>query len=598
MISLPEGLTLKMLKEYHDEAAQEYLAAHRRMRILDGTDKNRMWEVIGAKFPDYQILSNTNHVSYVKTNILANIYTVGRMAEVEPTSEKDKDIVKQINVALEHAWTTGMIGYKQMLAGERAALLNMGVSFVGWDNTKQGGSADTDNFYKGEPIVENISPLRYYRDPFADAIENARYALHWDDVHATVIKRDKDYAEEFEEYLASRNNTIASNVNSGSQNSPINGVSDRVNENPTGKDYYRVFKNFVFTDDGKLHEIHTVNYDHVLHYKERKPSILPYSELFCNIPADDVVGIPETAKVFSNTVAINLINTLALTAEYKNQRPPKYVNKQSGLNLRSFIDHGADADRTFVVQGDASKAVHYHRFPEISAQGQAIINQLGLDIQQVTGVDGRYTGRDTGSILTTGGIESNQDLVSMIDQPKIINYERYSKRLTQLVLMNILKFGQDRKYFVKNQRTNKYESVSVKFTEIDAETLFNYNLNVSPILPKSKQRMAQMANTLMEKQLQYGASGMQVELITPEEWLMFQDLPNQEYMMDRMGIQRSQNYVDMISQAIFTYATLTQNGLDPSAAVVETANMIQNQRGVLTDRPVTTDLQSPLQNQG
>jgi hypothetical protein len=86
----------------------------------------------------------------------------------------------------------------------------------------------------------------------------------------------------------------------------------------------------------------------------------------------------------------------------------------------------------------------------------------------------------------------------------------------------------------------------------------------------------------MEKQMQYSQSGQKVEWITPEEWLMFQDLPNKEYMLERMGIQRNSDYVDKVSQVIFQYAELTQNGMPPEQALVATANTLQQSE---TPRP-------------
>ena len=119
------------------------------------------------------------------------------------------------------------------------------------------------------------------------------------------------------------------------------------------------------------------------------------------------------------------MSSIILTSEFKNQRPPRFVNGQSGINIATFVKHGNDADRTFVVQGDASKAVSYQQFPQPTAQAVTSMQMMSNDIKQVSGVDDRYTGRDTGSMLTTGAVESSLDQVTMIDAPKVDNYERY-----------------------------------------------------------------------------------------------------------------------------------------------------------------------------
>ena len=279
------------------------------------------------------------------------------------------------------------------------------------------------------------------------------------------------------------------------------------------------------------------------------------------------------------------MDSIALTAELKNQRPPKFISSQSGLNIDAFSRHGDEADRTFVVNGDVTKAVHYHQFPYVSRSLPAMKQSLQYGLETVSGVDGRYTGRDTGSIITTGGTEEMLNRVTMIDTPKITTYELYTKQLTKLILLNMLEFAPKRTYYVQEPNKPTYKTITVDFPKIDSKIVFNYNANVSSELPKNKQRIAQMANVLMEKQMQYRESGSNVQLITEEEWLMMQDLPMKEYMLERMGLQRSQDYVEEVSQVLFGYADLLQKGMTPDDALMATANGLgQKRMGQMQDQ--------------
>jgi hypothetical protein len=95
-----------------------------------------------------------------------------------------------------------------------------------------------------------------------------------------------------------------------------------------------------------------------------------------------------------------------------------------------------------------------------------------------------------------------------------------------------------------------------------------------------------MANVMMEKQMQYGANGTGPTMITPEEWLMLQDLPNREYMLERMGIERLQNTIEEVSQTLFEYANLTKGGLDPESAILAVANSVdQRRKGIMPEEP-------------
>lgn len=568
-VKLPEHVTVDKLKEYFSIARTEYAAAHRRAQKLDATDRGKLWEAVRAEFPKYQILPDTNFISYVKQNILASIYTVGKSARLIPTSDKDKEIVEQLNIALDNIWNTLNVAKYQMEAGERAALLNYGVTQVGWDNNIITGTGDT--FRKGEIVLKNINPLKFMRDPFATCLDTASWCVTWDSYHKSVILDNDSYKEEFKKYL----NEYRSVDSTGQM--PENSTDHVSHSSNNKKGYYTIYTYWV-NDNGKIHEIHLVNNEYVLLCKQDiKPSTFPFAELYCNLPAGDLFGTSECAKIFSNNLAYNIMSSIILTSEYKNQRPPRFVNGNSGINVATFVKHGNDADRTFIVQGDASKAVHYHQFPQPTQQAIQSMGFLSSDVKTITGVDDRYTGRDTGSVLTTGGIESMLDQVTMIDAPKVENYETYCKRLTQLIISNCIQYSFKRSYFTQDQRTLKWKTVEVDFPKIDNDTIFSYELVISSELPKNKTRIESVANHLMEMQMQYQGQGIDVDIITPEEWLMMQDLPMREYMQERMGIQRTQNWVSMVSQAVTQYAGLVENGVDPEEAISATADTMARQ---------------------
>lgn len=571
-IKLPKGIKVTQLKDNFNVANTEYSAAFRRAKKLDMVDKNKLWKAMSAQYPSYQILPETNHVSYIKNNILASIYTVGKCASLLPTSEQDKEIVMQLNIALEQIWSQLDVPWYQLLAGERAALLNLGVTQIGWDNNVVSGKDKA--FEKGKCVLKNINPLHYMRDPFSPSLDDAAYVIIWEEYHKSVLESNPNYEKQFKEYLATNKGGTSSEVT-------IQPETDRVSKDVSGKkDYFKVFTHWVRVD-GKIHEIHTIDNEFVLYVREDiKPAMFPFAELYCNLPDESLLGSSEPNKILANSLAYNIMQSIMLTADYKNQRPPKFINANSGLNVNSFKKHGNEADYTFVVNGDASRAVHYHQFPAPSATAPTNMAMLTNDIKSVTGVDDRYTGRDTGSILTTGGVNSMLDQVTMIDAPKVLNYEHYCKRLTQLIVYNYITFSAiERNYFVRDRRNpKKWSSVTVDFPSISAETVFDYEINISSELPKNKTVIANMANKMMEMQMQYSAQNIEVDLITPQEWLMLQqDLPIKEYMLERMGVQRTNNWMEATAQIVTQYTGLLEQGMNPSEALQTTAATMEAQ---------------------
>lgn len=562
---------LSKLRDNFRLANTEYSKVHRRMRKLDAVDNGDLWKTLAAKYPKYQILPDTNHVSYIKNNILASIYTVGKCANIIPTSEEDTDLCVQLNNMLSYIWGRYNVPMYQMRAGERAALLNLGVTQVGWDNNIIESSSP---LRKGKLCLKNIDPLKYMRDPYADSLDNASFVITWERYHETVLLSHPLYGDKFKAILHQQE---MSDTELGSTVTPI--TDKATGANTSKPHYYTVFIHFIRTPENKIAEIHTLDNKYILYKNDEiQPNMFPFAELYCNLPNQNLVGTSEPAKIFANSLAYNLMNSILLTAEYKNQRPPKFISSSSGLNISAFTKHGNDADRTFIVQGDASKAVHYHQFPTPNA---TILNDMALlssDIKNTSGIDDRYTGRDTGSVLTTGGIENMLAQVTMVDTTRIALYEDYSARLTELILHNFISNSAKRKYFFKRQDTGEFVDVEVNFPQIPDDAVFDYEIAISSYLPKNKAQIKQMADTLMEKQMQYGSTGMDVDLITPQEWLQFQDFPMAEKMMERMGVQRSLNWQQASAQIIEQYTRLVENGIDPSQAIEMTADTMAAQQ--------------------
>lgn len=577
---------LAQLKTWFDICKTEYAVEQKRMKTLDLVDRGGLWRALGAKFPSYQILPDTNHVSYIKDNLVASIYTVAKCADLLPTSEDDKAIITKINIALDQVWNLANIGHEQMRAGINAALHNIGITQVGWDESI---IADGNTTQRGQVKVKNIHPLKFMRDPYATDLNTAAYCLTYERYHKTAILDNPNYREEFKKYLDSQ--THEADV--------LMDIPEATDAKQPGIDegYYTVviFWVKVPTENGiRIDEIHTLNVEHIL-YKRKgiKPNKFPFAILYCNDPGESLIGISAPARAFANSVAYNIIDSISATSIYKNQRPPKFISSSSGLNLNAFAKHANDADYTFVVNGDATRAVHYQQFPEIDAQATNLKQSLQLGLQMVTGVDDRYTGRNTGSIITTGGTQEMLERVTVIDTPKINNFEDYTKQLTELVLGNLIEFGGKRKYYYPvPDKVDEFKTVEVDFPKLDAATTFSYQINISSELPKNRARIAEMANQLMEKQMQYQQSGQEVDLITPEEWLMLQDLPTKEYMLERMGIQRNRSAIEDVSQVLFQYAELTRKGIDPTEAMMAVAKTMENKRKGVTDQPVDPLMQA------
>jgi hypothetical protein len=82
---------------------------------------------------------------------------------------------------------------------------------------------------------------------------------------------------------------------------------------------------------------------------------------------------------------------------------------------------------------------------------------------------------------------------------------------------------------------------------------------------------------------------------------MLQDLPFKELMLERMGIQRSENLLEDVAQTLYTYAQLRDGGLDDEKAMLATAEMLKRKKaGQPAESPVgdNPELQLMMQEPG
>lgn len=578
---LPGDLTIKQLKDYYDMANQEYAPIFKRMKLLDGADRSELWTTISAKFPKYQVLPETNHVNKIKEALLASIYTVGKYAEVLPKSATQVELCNIINRILEEIWETAEVSRYERKAGERAALFNYGVTQVGWDTQLVGGT--TGSLYKGDIKLKNIDPMKFMKDPYADSIDNASFLVTWEDYHITTLANEPIYKER----LAALKGELGDVATEGG--STIEASNSRATSGKENKKYKRVQFYYVkYVDDKgnvQICEAHLLENKYVLYVKEViAPAMFPFAELYCNEPGSDIIGVSEPAKIFKNYLTYNMVQSIIATHAYKAQRPPRFVNMQSGINIRQFAKYGSDADKTFPVNGDASMAVHYGRFPDLPPIVDALVSRLEFDISDKSGITDQYLGTSTNSVQTTGGMDSLVDRATGRDEVKVLLYEEYTKRLTSIILSFYIKYGGTRTFAVKDKMSNQYQDVEVNFKDISDKVGFDYSLDIHSALPRTKMRLAQAANILLEKQMQYKPNPA---VITNEEWLMMQDIPFKSLILDRINIERNNNMTEQVTQILFEFAGLIEQGVDAEQALamvtdsMQAANMPTDELGAM-----------------
>ena len=567
-LPLPKGVSLQDLKTNYDTMKSEYNKAWQRLKVLDLADSGRIWELIRTRFPEFNITPDTNYVSYIKKNLLASIYSIGKSASVMPISLEDKDIADQLNKVLDHIWSIAQVPMYQMRAGERAALLNLGITQVGWASDVTGGT--NEHYYKGDLVFKNIDPLNFGRDPFAEDLESAGWCIFHDRFHISTLMENPEYRK------ALKNVESFEDVETPEMYYRETGKVP----NSTAK-YLNLIIHWVkvFDETKKevvIHEIHTISNSHVIQVKEDiKPRMFPFAELYCNVSSRDPIGYSEPALILSSYIVSNLIDGIVASHAYKAQRPPRLISDRAGLNLRMFAKYGNDPDKAFIVNGSATDAVSYVSFPVLPQGMDNLANRIAGGIFTTSGIDGRYTGKDTGSVLTTGGIDSMLAQATMRDSPIIAMYENYTRKLTQLTISHLIHYGDKRTYTIKKKNAVGYEGVEIDFTSINDDTMFNYGIDISSLIPKNKAKLDASADQILEMSMQYGANP---PVFTIEEWLSYKDFPQKDLILERLAQDRSNDMTAQVMEILTMFATLVEQGMDPNEAIEYVVQQMQAQQ--------------------
>jgi hypothetical protein len=201
-------------------------------------------------------------------------------------------------------------------------------------------------------------------------------------------------------------------------------------------------------------------------------------------------------------------------------------------------------------------------------------------ISMVTGVDSVYTGRDTNSIQTTGGMDLLNQRIGMSDNSRILNLQKFIISVSELIMEYYLSNG-DKNTSIPSQSQDGFvnDIISIDFEDLrNNDVHFDFTLNVSSSTPTSIHKLAEKADLLMEKQMQYNP---QPAVMTMEEWLKYQDIPQKYHILRRIQEERMRDDVEEVQSDIINYAGMVNDGMSPQSAV----NQLAQERQLKRNKP-------------
>lgn len=571
----------KIMKLFH-HYSDARLPYERMWKVLDSYDSGDFWKYVSKVLPEYSIKPDTNWVNWIKESYINSLYIGTYRGDVFCRNIKDDQVTLAINEFLEFIFNKLKIKQLQHYAGERAALLNFGAIEIGWNADIIDGTKD--HLFTGDTEAKFIDNLSLFMDPATKdykkgtalfiAEEVSLVELHNEPRFQKRLKYFLQNIKDTEEYKSSMSQREYGKGYYGERAHNQNDNTVRLltcyykhyNKDNTG---YRLDKIWIL-EDGFVLDVQ----------KGLKPKIFPVMVLYSNIPTKDPYGTPKTKLILNNAITLNLLDAIESTLIYKSLRRPKVVSRRAGINEKLFAEHGDDPNTLWVVDGSPNDVLKYIDLPNISQEKIALLKQrLEYSIMRVANVDDVYNGTDTNSVQTTGGMDILNQRLTVRDNGRVNLLQNFIIDITEYILLLYLENAKTR-VFPKYDKYNELGDIKeIKFEQLRKDKVkFDFTCDVTPNLPNNAQRRAEVANIMMEKQMQYN---FQPQLISPEEWLQYQDFPQKYKILQRIRAERMRNDVEDIESELINYTGLIQKGVRPEKAI----EMLASERQAKRDNP-------------
>lgn len=575
--------TIMDLKNHFSEARKPY---EQLWKLLDAFDRGFFWDIIKKNIPSFALKPDTNWINYVKSSIVNGLYTGNYRGDVFPRSLKYKDLSIRLNGFIEYAFNKLNIDEHLISSGERAALLNFGAVQLGWNPDIIDGA---DTLFSGDLDIKFIDNLSLLLDPSVVDPYKGKAMFIMEEVPLVELKNEsrfKDRIIEFENLRDSENNSSPSVAIPG------------MDESEYGKGYYKqrprdskdetvrlltCYMKYQPNDSKgyRIDQIWLIEDGFILGVKpDIKPKTFPIRILYASPPVADPYGTPKTKLIIYNVIALNILDQIDATQIYASTKRPKVVSRRSMINETLFAKEGNNPDKLWIVDGDPNNVIRYVDIPELPRDRHLLKEKLELAIMRISGIDDRYTGRDTGSAQTTGAMDIMSQRISMSDNTRISMLKKFIRELTELILSFYIEYGGSKRPFPIYNKRGKIEDIET----IDFEALkndhvrFDFLVNVTPNLPNTVLRRADAANIIMEKQMQYQFNP---PLMTPEEWLESQDIPQKYHILERMRAQRMQDDREELMSDLVNYTGMVNQGMRPEEAI----NQLAQERQLKREQP-------------
>lgn len=567
-----------IVKEFEDARAYKQEQA-RIFRILDAADHSDVWKVYNKKIPPYVQTPTTNPITIIKEATKASIMPTSYAGDFRPLTLEAKELANTANKFFQMKWDAAGMDLVNNEAADYAYLHGTAGVLFGWNEDIVDGKDASMIYSATNPSglqAKAYHPSNIFPDPSATSVDEMNYLFFAERKSKNFLRSIPRFAqalatiENISDTLGNTDNTYR--IDKDRQNN-----NDIVTFLICYKKVLRMKPDFqgVMQLTPSVDIIYLAGRQILDVTKDIQPARIPFITLYDEKISGTYWGISKCYKVLSLVLTLNSLDSTEATSYFKNQNPPEFISRASGLDILNYQMNRDNPDKAFKVDGDPRLVQAYATRPELPKDINSFRQYLKNEIQQVSGVDPVYLGQSYGSIQTTGGVQQATDRATMRDNTRQKQIDKFIKDELELMIQFYIFFGQRESFYDSTaQKMENSSSVGQEY-QFDPISLLGREdivVNVSNCAPRSNASYEDAAMKLMEMQMKYNpAEHGYPDFITPEELVSYLNIPKEQrnVLADRMRVQMENMKLEEYTAVLTAIGTLTQGGMAPEMALQE-----------------------------
>jgi len=553
---------------------------------LDMFDRGEQWK--NVSIPPWIPKPVTNFIRYIRTLKRANLASAIGKANFMSVNPQFEEQVLKLQKAYDHVWETENIQRTLRTSLDRGLLQGTSVLYVYNDDAYVGGTYrepyDPQNqLYSGKICVKRVPIANFYPDPDAYDLDSCKFIEVTEILSLQQVRNNPEFRKYCEEQ-GTEKKLKELNINSLGQSDSEAGTIYTREANPLNNGqniqgdemvvlhchWERVYNEQGDWEISCTYYIQDVDFI-LLKRTNIQPNVYPFAVYVDEEEENSFWGSSIIMDVFENQKIINKTAQIAAIIGTLHQNPQKIVARESGINASDLAKTGTLPGKVWTTNADPQNSIATIQPPDIPRGLFDLEDRLKNDIREIVGVTEAYTGNSVGSLTTSSGVNSLIERATVRDKDKMVQIDKFVEDVSNLIVLTILYNWKDSRPMMTTAANGQpqYEQFE-PFDDWDVDNIeWRVRSDVYAKAPATQVSKRQQADQMMQMQGQFQFNP---PIITPEEWVKFQDFDMKEETVRRMEAdrqkmeqQQAQDLAGQISQlAMFVNQLQTQGAPEES----------------------------------